>query len=97
MEIDNMTEVGNLHEAKRDWERLLENPAWIQLMGAVQAQTDSLQQDILFSPISSESDLFMCERKKGMLEGRLSLTATAQALVESVQLDLNLATKEKEK
>lgn len=91
MNMDEMTEPGNLSKAKRDWEDLLKNPAWVQLVEAVQAQTDTLQQSILFGPVRTAEDLYKCEREKGMLEGRLSITATAHAMKESIEVDLNEA------
>lgn len=91
MNIDDMKDAGNLQDAKRNWERLLENPAWVQLIAALQAQTDSLQQEILFGPVVASSDLYRLERMKGQLEGRLSITSTAQAMFEGVQTDLNEA------
>lgn len=95
MDIDQMEEVGNLAQAKRDWEELISNPAWAQLVKAVQDQVDGLQQEVLFAPITEENNLYMVERKKGMLEGRLSLQATAQALMENVALDFNMAAAKK--
>lgn len=95
MEIDQMEEVGNLAQAKRDWEELISNPAWAQLVKAVQDQVDGLQQQVLFAPITDENNLYMVERQKGMLEGRLSLQRTAQALMESVALDFNMAVAKK--
>lgn len=86
-----MTEVGNLETAKRDWEDLFSNRAWLQLMRAVQAQADTLQQAILFEPVENEASLYMLERKKGKLEGRLSLAATALAMQDEVLTDLNAA------
>lgn len=95
MDINEMEEVGNLAQAKRDWEELISNPAWSQLVKAVQEQVDGLQHHILFAPITDENNLYMIERKKGMLEGRLSLQTTAQALMENVALDFNMAVAKK--
>ena len=96
MEIDEMMEPGNLSQARRDWEELTQNPAWLQLVAAIQAQTDSLQQSILFGPVTSEADLYRLEREKGQLEGRLSITATAEAMMQGVEYDLKQAIERKE-
>ena len=96
MQIDEMMEPGNLSQAKRDWEELTQNPAWLQLIAAIQAQTDTLQQSILFGPVTSEADLYRLEREKGRLEGRLSITATAEAMMQGVEQDLKQAIERKE-
>lgn len=95
MKIDEYEEAGNLASAKRAWEDLFENPAWVSLVEAIQAQTDTLQQDILFGPIASSEQLYEVERKKGQLEGRLSITATATAMFEGVCADLRTAQENK--
>jgi hypothetical protein len=96
MEQEQMQEVGNLAQAKRDWEELISNPAWLSLIQAIQAQADTLQNEILFGPVESTGDLYMAERKKGMLEGRLSITATAAAMLESIGYDYQQAVANKE-
>lgn len=94
MKIEDMQEPGNLAQAKRLWEDLFENSAWLSLVEALQAQTDSLQRDILFGEVRTAEDLYLIERKKGQLEGRLSVTATATAMFETLQTDLQQALKE---
>lgn len=93
---DGMQEPGNFSERKRNWERLTENPAWVELIAAIQAQTDTLQQSILFGPVTSEADLYQLEREKGRLEGRLSITATAEAMMQGVEQDLKQALERKD-
>lgn len=95
MKIDEYEEAGNLASAKRAWEALLVNPAWVSLVEAIQAQTDALQQDVLFGPVTNAGDSYLMERKKGQLEGRLSITATATAMFEGVCADLQLAQQNK--
>ena len=79
-------------EQKRSWEELFKNRAWVLLQQALQAQTDTLQNEILFGPVGSSGDAYIVERKKGNLEGRLSITGTASAMYEGVCADLNNAT-----
>lgn len=81
----------NIQEKKKEFERLLESPAWRIINMAIQAQVDSLQQEILFSSVESEGAVYMMERKKGMLEGRLALAATANAMLEDLEIDLQRA------
>lgn len=81
----------NIQEKKKEFERLLESPAWRMITVAIQAQVDSLQQEILFSSVGSEGAVYMMERKKGMLEGRLALAATANAMLEDLEIDLQRA------
>lgn len=91
MNSDKYEEAGNLASLKRAWEELQTNPAWVSLVEALQAQTDTLQQAILFGPVTSAEELYLIERKKGQLEGRLSITATATAMFEGVCADLQTA------
>ena len=95
MNSDKYEEVGNLASLKRAWEELQKNPAWVSLVEAIQAQTDALQQDVLFGPVTSAGDSYLMERKKGQLEGRLSITATATAMFEGVCQDLETAQQRK--
>lgn len=88
---DNPQDPLNIQEKKKEFERLLESPIWRMINVAIQAQVDSLQQEILFSPVESEGAVYMMERKKGMLEGRLSLAATVHAMLEDVEIDLHRA------
>lgn len=81
----------NIQEKKKEFESLLESPAWRMITIAIQAQVDSLQQEILFSSVESEGAVYMMERKKGMLEGRLALAATANAMLEDLEIDLQRA------
>lgn len=81
----------NIQEQKKEFERLLESPAWRIINMAIQAQVDTLQQEILFAPIESEAGIYLQERKKGMLEGRLSLANTALAIIEELEIDLQRA------
>lgn len=91
MKTDEYQDVSNLSSLKKDWEELQTNPAWVSLVEALQAQTDTLQQAILFGPVTSAEELYLIERKKGQLEGRLSITATATAMFEGVCADLQTA------
>ena len=91
MKADEYQDVSNLASLKKEWEALLVNSAWVSLIEAVQAQTDRLQNEILFEPVRSAEDLYQVERKKGQLEGRLSITATATAMFEGLCQDLETA------
>lgn len=88
---DEFKDPSNIGELKKDMERLLESRAWRMVCEALQAQADNLQQEILFSPVDGEADLWKMERKKGQLEGRLALAATAQAMMEGLELDYQQA------
>lgn len=93
---DEYSEPSNIFDIKKDFENLLESRAWRMLAEAIQAQVDSMQQEILFGPVESDSDMYRIERLKGKLEGRLSLVATAQAMLENLELDYQMALNQKE-
>lgn len=78
-------------EQKREIERLLETPGWGIIVGVLQAQTDRLQNEILFGPVESEGDVYRLERKKGQLEGRLAVTAMVEALLADLEMDIQRA------
>lgn len=82
----------NIKERIKEFEALLKSPAWVNISTMIQAQVDGLQQEILFGPVESEGDVYRLERKKGMLEGRLALAATAMAMLEEYQFDLHRLT-----
>ena len=86
----------NIKERIKEFEALLNTPAWGMISRTIQAQVDNLQNEILFGPVESEGDVYRLERKKGMLEGRLSLAATTLAMLEELEYDLRSAQKENE-
>lgn len=75
-------------EQKKMWEGLLVHPAWLQLIQVLQEQTDVIQNEILFAPVTSAEDVYRQERKKGQLEGRLSITNTAQTILAMLEQDI---------
>lgn len=81
----------NIKERIKEFEALLKSPAWIILSQMIQAQVDDLQNQILFVPVESEGDAWKVERMKGKLEGRLSLAATAMAILDELQYDMHVA------
>lgn len=93
---DKYQEPSNIFELKKEFENLLESRAWRMVCEALQSQADTLQQEILFAPVDGEADLWKMERKKGQLEGRLALAATAQAMKEDLELDYQQAVAAKE-
>ena len=94
--MDSIQELGNLSVRKRDWEELLENPAWGQLVGVLQEQADALQQSILFKPLTDQMGLYERERLLGKLEGLLSVTATVESMQQELSLDITQAKQLKE-
>lgn len=94
--MENSQELGNLSVRKRDWEELLENPAWGQLVGVLQEQADALQQSILFKPLTDQMGLYERERLLGKLEGLLSVTATVESMQQELSLDISQAKQRKE-
>lgn len=84
-------DLSNIRERIKDFERLQENPAWRMILSAIQGQVDGLQRDILFGQITGPGDEYMMERKRGALEGRLSLEATALGILESLTMDAQQA------
>lgn len=78
-----------LSEWKSAFEALTNSPAWRRLSAAIQGQVDSLQQEVLFRPLVNEGDVLTCERRKGMLEGRLALNATAMGIVSEIEMEMD--------
>lgn len=81
-------------EQKKYWEGLHMNPAWVSLCQAVQAQADSLQEEIIFSPVRSVEDTYRLEGVKGELRGKLSVSQTAEAMYQEVCVELVEALKD---
>lgn len=86
----------NIFEQKKLIENLISSPGFVMLAKVIQAQVDGLQNEVLFSPLKSMDEAFVMERKKGQIEGRLSLMATAEAMLEELQMDYQQAHAKKE-
>lgn len=82
----------SLSELKEAFQRLHNSPAWGRLMMAIQGQVDTLQREILFTELTCEGDVLRMERRKGMLEGRLSLVNTAGGMLDAIEQDLRAKT-----
>ena len=78
-------------EKKIYWEGLHANPAWVSLCQAVQAQADDLQKAIIFTPTVSVEDSYRTEGMKGELRGKLSVSATAEAMYQEACVEVNEA------
>ena len=78
-------------EKKIYWEGLHANPAWVSLCQAVQAQADDLQKAIIFTPTVSTEDTYRTEGMKGELRGKLSVSATAEAMYQEACVEVNEA------
>jgi hypothetical protein len=74
----------------RELQTLQLSAAWRQLAGVIQEQVDALQNRIIFGEVKAAEDLYMIERLKGQLEGRLSLSLTLETLLETLETDLKL-------
>ena len=81
-------------EQKKWWESLQRNPAWVSLCQALQAQADSLQEQIIFTPVRSVEDSYVQEGMKGELRGKISCSTTAAAMYEESCVAFNEAVKE---
>ena len=78
-------------EKKIYWEGLHTNPAWVSLCQAVQSQADDLQRAIIFTPTVSVEDSYRTEGMKGELRGKLSVSATADAMYQEACVEVNEA------
>lgn len=61
---------------------------FLYLCGAMQAQVDQLQNEILMEPVKAEA-VYAQEFKKGYLKGQLSLIHLLETLVSSTQYELS--------
>ena len=82
--------VSSLTVQKRELQDLLSSRAWAQLVGVVQEQADALQRKVVFGPITCTGDIYEMERAKGQLLGLVSLTNTAQTMLEDLEHSLKL-------
>ncbi len=94
--MEEYNEPSNLSDQKKELQRLLESPGWLMIVQNVQGQVDALQNEILFGPVNGPDDLYRLERKKGSLEGRLSIQATLQDMIDNLEIDLDRAISKKE-
>lgn len=71
----------SLLEERKLWETLTSSPAWGKLVTTLQDQADGLQRSIIYTPLQSADEVFAQEFRKGQLEGRLSVSVTAESIM----------------
>lgn len=82
----NLTKLIDMRKA---WESLTSSPAWLKLIQVLQEQTDELQRTIIYTPLSRQDDIYIQEFRKGQLEGRLSVTVTAETILSELERDID--------
>lgn len=91
-----MSDLTSLIVQKRELEELLNHPQWLKLISVLQEQADGLQQLIVFTPLAGMDMALKQEYQKGQLEGRLSISSTVQAMLDSLARDIEAARGKKE-
>jgi len=86
---DPQSRLVNVLEEKKAWEALTSSPAWGKLIRVLQEQADELQRTIIYTPLTRQDDIFVQEFRKGQLEGRLSITVTAETLLSELEFEIN--------
>ncbi len=86
---DPQSRLVNVLEEKKAWETLTSSPAWGKLIRVLQEQADELQRTIIYTPLTRQDDIFVQEFRKGQLEGRLSITVTAETLLSELEFEIN--------
>lgn len=87
--LDVQTKLINALEEKKTWEALTSSPAWGKLIRVLQEQADELQRTIIYTPLTRQDDIFVQEFRKGQLEGRLSITVTAETILSELEFEIN--------
>lgn len=78
-----------LLEQRKAWEALTSSPAWTKLVRVLQEQADELQRSIIYEPLKCLDEIYVQEFRKGQLEGRLSITVTAETILSELEFDIN--------
>lgn len=86
---DPQSRLVNVLEEKKAWEALTSSPAWGKLIRVLQEQADELQRTIIYTPLTRQDDIFVQEFRKGQLEGRLSITVTAETILSELEFEIN--------
>lgn len=86
---DPQSRLVNVLEEKKAWEALTSSPAWGKLIRVLQDQADELQRTIIYTPLTRQDDIFVQEFRKGQLEGRLSITVTAETILSELEFEIN--------
>jgi hypothetical protein len=91
MEIlnDPQTRLINLIEERKGWEKLTSTPEWLKLVTTLQGQADDLQRNIIYHPLTSLDEIYLQEFRKGQLEGRLSVTVTAETILSDLDFEIS--------
>lgn len=87
--IDPQSKLATILEEKKAWEALTSSAPWRKLIRVLQEQADDLQHNIIYVPLTKQDDVFLQEFRKGQLEGRLSITTTAETILSELEFDLN--------
>lgn len=86
---DPQSKLTTLLEKKKAWESLTSSTPWMKLVRVLQEQADELQRSIIYTPLTRQDDIFLQEFRKGQLEGRLSITTTAETILSELEYDLD--------
>lgn len=86
---DPQSKLSSVLEERRAWEALTSSPPWLKLIQVLQEQADELQRGIIYTPLSRQDDVYLQEFRKGQLEGRLSITVTAETILSELDFDIN--------
>lgn len=86
---DPQSKLATLLEEKKAWESLTSSAPWRKLITVLQEQADQLQFNIINVPLTRQDDVFLQEFKKGQLEGRLSITTTAETIMSELEFELD--------
>ena len=86
---DPQSKLSSLIEEKKAWESLTSSPVWSKLIRVLQEQTDELQRSIIYTPLARQDDIYVQEFRKGQLEGRLSITVTAETILSELDFEID--------
>jgi len=86
---DPQTRLINLIEERKMWETLTLSPSWMKLVTTLQSQADDLQRNIIYQPLTSLDAVYLQEFRKGQLEGRLSITVTAETIISDLDFEIS--------
>lgn len=89
-----MADTVTLKDQKRQWELLLESPAWLRLRKVLQEQTDNLQRTILLTPLARLDEALAQEFSKGKLAGMLALEQTIEGVLMDLEMEIEKSERE---
>lgn len=85
---ETMEDIESLRGELRQLEELAKTPAFLKIVSVLQAEIDSMQNEIVLKPCASEGEVLLQEYRKGQVEGRMALSRLVGDRLETLEYEI---------